>query len=125
MKDAPDYNLERFNRVELLFPSRYLKAADLMGRDVTVTIARIEPRHTLESKRGKEKKPVVHMQGKDKMWILNVTNAKTIAKIYGNEVKSWLGKRVTIYPTTMAVGGETHECIRVRPTKPEYQPPEK
>lgn len=108
-------NLKDFDHVDLLFPSKYLKAADLRGRDVTVTISSIDPRHELKSSQGTDLKPVVKLEGKEKMWVLNKTNAKTVASIYGNEVTKWLGKPVTIYPTTVQAGGKTCDCIRVRP----------
>jgi hypothetical protein len=120
--------LSKFNHVDLLYPGKYLKAADLRGKDVTVTISDIEPRHELQSTNGKkEKKPVVHMAGKEKLWIMNKTNAKTIAGIYGNEVTAWIGNRVILFPTTVQAGGQTHDCIRVRsnkPTKQEREPGE-
>lgn len=111
--------LDKFNHVDLLYPSKYVKAADLRGKDVVVTIDDIEPRHELVSKGNrKEHKPVVYLRGKEKMWVLNKTNAKTIAGMYGNEVKKWIGKSVTLFPTTVQAGGQTHDCIRVRPEKP-------
>jgi len=107
--------LDKFNHVDLLFPGKYLKAADLRGHDVEVEIEHIDPRHELQGAKGeKEKKPVITMTGKDKKWVLNKTNAKSIAHIHGNEVKKWIGQKVTIYPTTVNAGGEVHECIRVR-----------
>ena len=109
-------DLTKFAHVDLLFPSKYLKSADLRGRDVTITIEEIEPRHELVSKQGKELKPIIKMAGKDKMWVLNKTNAQSIAKLHGKEVTDWIGKQITIYPTQISVGGELCDCIRVRPT---------
>lgn len=107
-------DLPKFNHVDLLFPSNYLKAADLRGKDVTITIDDIEPRHELNNKNGTDLRPIIRMAGKEKMWVLNKTNAKTIAKMYGNEVTAWIGKKVTIYPTQISVAGEICDCIRVR-----------
>lgn len=111
-------DIRDFNHVDLLFPSLYLKAADLRGRDVTVVIDRIEPRHELQRQNGKDYKPVIWMRGTDKGWCLNVTNARTIAKLYGSEVTQWVGKAVTIYPTQVQFGRDTVEAIRVRPSIP-------
>lgn len=107
-------NLKSFNHIDLLFPGQYVKAADLRGRDVTVVIDDIDPRHELKGQRGTEHKPVVTMRGKEKLWILNKTNAKTIAKLHGTEVTAWLGKAVVLYPTKIQAGGETVDAIRVR-----------
>jgi len=112
-------SLREYNHVDLLFPGRFLKAADLRGRDVTVVIERIDPREELQM-RGKtaEFKPVVYMKGKEKAWVLNKTNAMSIAKIYGPEVMSWIGKSVTIYPTRVQCGGKEVDAIRVRERAP-------
>jgi hypothetical protein len=111
--------LGKFTHVDLLFPSKYLKGADLQGRDVVVVIERIEPRHELSMAGGKkESKPVIHMRGKEKMWVLNKTNAQTIKKMYGGELKDWLGKPVTLYATNVDAAGATHLAIRVRDRVP-------
>ena len=100
--------------VDLLFPSKYLKAADLQGKHVTVTIERINPRESLQMTKGrKEKKPVVYLKGKEKAWVLNKTNAKAIAKAWGTEINNWVGKQVVIMPTTTEFGGDTVDCLRV------------
>lgn len=111
-------DLRDYNSVLLLFPSKYLAADDLRGRDVTVVIERIEPRHELQRTTGKDWKPVAFLRGKEKAWVLNKTNAKAIAKLYGKEVLGWIGKAVTIYPTVTQVKGEDCDCIRVRPRVP-------
>lgn len=49
---------------------------------------------------------------------LNKTNAKTVAGLYGNKPASWVGKTITLYPTTTDVGGRTEDCIRIRNEDP-------
>lgn len=112
-------DLREYNHIALLFPSRYLCAADLRGKDVTVVIESIAPRDELvRIGGGKEHKPVMKFKGKEKALVLNRTNAKAIAKLYGNEVLAWIGKSITIYPTTATFGKEQVEAIRVRPRTP-------
>lgn len=99
---------------------KWLHAGDLMGRDVTVTIERIEA-GTLEGQKGKkEKKPVAKFRGKEKPLALNVTNCKTLTRLFGSsDVNDWIGKRVTLFPTTTnGPSGEEVECIRIRPRLP-------
>jgi hypothetical protein len=44
---------------------------------------------------------------------------RTIGSIYGTFVADkWVGKTITLYPTTTSMAGRTVECIRIRPTKP-------
>jgi hypothetical protein len=102
--------------------SDYLFAADLMGKDHVVTIERIVQVELVGEGGRSAKKPAAHFVGKAKPLALNATNCKMIASIYGtNDMAQWVGKRITIYPTTTKVKGQTEECIRVRPNAP---PPE-
>lgn len=103
--------------IETAFPSKYLKAADLQGRSVRVTI-----RSVLMEAVGKnqDQKPILYFQGKDKGLCLNRTNSNTIAMIYGQETDNWIGGEVELFPTTVEFGGQMTEAIRVRipPRKP-------
>jgi hypothetical protein len=98
-----------------MFDREYIGSWDLGNRDVTVTITRVEAKK-LRNQKGENLKPVVWFDGKEKGFVCNKTNAKTIATLYGNDTEKWLGKRVTLYVTTTSIGGETMDCIRVRPT---------
>jgi hypothetical protein len=66
----------------------------------------------------KSKKPLCYFRNVPKPLGLNATNCKTIAALYGNDTDGWVGKRITLYPTTTQMGGETVECVRVRPRVP-------
>ena len=102
----------------------WLFAFDLQGKDVTLTIDRVEAGNVTGTGGKKTRKPVVHFrEGKEKKPLaLAVTNCKAIAGLYGNDVEQWVGKRITLYPTTTTFAGEVVECIRVRPVKPEGKP---
>lgn len=111
--------IENFDHLHLLFPSNYLKAGDLRGRDVTVTIAKVEPRHELRKSDGKneevEELPVVYFkEGSGKGLVLNKTNATSIAKLHGNRPSQWVGKQITLFATEVRAFGDVHECIRIR-----------
>ena len=100
----------------LLFPSAYIRACDLRGQDLEITISKVE-RLPVQGQRGVEKKAVATFSpktGEAELWILNRTNARAIAKLHGAELEAWSGKKVTLYPTTTQVGAETKDCIRVR-----------
>lgn len=98
----------------------YLFAFDLQGKDCTVTIERVTGGEIKGTGGKKSKKPLCYFrESKDKRPLgLNSTNCKTIAVMYGNDTAEWVGKRVTLYPTTTNFGGETVDCIRVRPGIP-------
>lgn len=103
-----------------MFDKAYIYAYDLEGRDVTVTIERVTG-GTLVGTGGKSnKKPVLYFKGRpEKGLALNITNAKIIAGLYGGfDSEKWVGKRITLYPTTTTFGSQTVECIRIRPSIP-------
>lgn len=115
---------EEIMKISQLFPSKYVKASDLEGRNVTLTITRLvieEMGHGTE----KEQKPVLYFQKATKGLVLNRTNAMIISALYGDESNDWAGKRITIYPTRVKAFGTTQDCIRVReeiPAQPRPQP---
>lgn len=93
-----------------LFPSRYLKAADLKDRPHDVTIVGFEVGIVGESE---EERPVVLLEGFDKGLVLNVGNTTKIGDLYGDETDDWIGKRITIKPSECDLRGKTVPCIRV------------
>lgn len=111
-------DLPKFDHVDLLHPSNYVKAGELQGRDIHVTIKDVEPRHKLKTTRGEEAKPVLWFQESEKGMVLNKTNARSIAKVHGPKPSGWIGKRITLYPTDVSAFGEIVTAIRVRETIP-------
>jgi len=111
--------------IRLLFPNDYIKAADLRGNDVTLTIKDVRVEE-LRTTGGNEEKAVVTFEelerrkkkGPHKL-VLNKTNAQTIAKALGsNETEDWKGQKITLYPTTCQAFGETVDCVRIREKAP-------
>lgn len=104
--------------VSEIFPSKYLEAADLDGKEFCVVIESVEERHQGDGKDGKKfVKPLVKFRKAKKGLVLNKTNAKIIRDrlCYGNEMQDWVGKPITLYPTTCnAFGEKDTPCIRVR-----------
>lgn len=101
-----------------MYDRDYIYAFDLNGRDHVVIIARVQAGELTAAGGRKSKKPIIFFEGKEKGFALNKTNGKTIAAMYGNDTTEWLGKRIVIFPTTTSMGGETVDCIRVRPRPP-------
>jgi hypothetical protein len=99
--------------IDSAFPSNYLKASDLGDAQPVVTIDRVE----LEAVgRDKEMKPVLYFRGKEKGIVLNKTNSNKIAALIGSrDTEHWTGHRITLYATETEFGGETVECIRIKP----------
>ena len=94
-----------------VFPSRYLKAADLKGKPRTVTIESA-PYETLKSLDGKEmQKIVLHFKNTEK----SLTNFDAVCDATGYpDSDDWPGQRIELYPTKTTMGGKTTDCIRIR-----------
>ena len=104
-----------------LYDKDYIGSWDLPpGKDATVTIDKVVAGELDNGKGKKNKKPIISFVGKEKKFVSNVTNSKTIAGMYGNMTEEWIGKRITLYVTQTrdpSTGGEI-DCIRVRPKVP-------
>lgn len=95
------------------FPSKYLKADDLQGKEVTLIIHRVEMEDV--SGDNSEHKPVMYFMGKQKGLVLNKTNADTCRLAFGSdETEEWHGKSIVIYPATTNFQGRTVPCLRLR-----------
>jgi hypothetical protein len=102
------------NRDEL-FPSKYIKAADLGGKPLVVTIKAT----TVEALNnpnggGQQDKLLLSFVNQPKRLVCNVTNFNSIADLHGEETDNWLGKRIELYPTKASVGGKSFDAVRVR-----------
>ena len=61
---------------------------------------------------------VAHLQGQ-KPFILNKTNAKTIATILGTPyIEDWIGKQIQLYVAKVKAFGQTVDALRVRDFPP-------
>ncbi len=103
------------------FPSKYLKASDLRGGSVRVTINHVT---TEEVGQKKDRKLVVYFAGKDKGFVLNKTNATKIASLTGTmETDEWAGFAITLFATETEFQGDTVETIRVKSGGPVSKTP--
>ena len=95
------------------FPSKYIKAADLQGREIKKNIAKV----AIEDVGGAdnpEDKPVLYLVGTTKGIVLNRTNAMAIAAKYGDDTDDWADKEVVVYPDQTLFQGRMVDCIRIR-----------
>ena len=95
------------------FPSKFMKASDLQGTEPIVTIDRVDFEPV---GRDREMKAVLYFAGKTKGLVLNKTNATKISQLVGSDLtEEWTGQRVRLYATETTFGGETVDCIRIKP----------
>ena len=91
------------------FPSNYLKASDLNGKAVRVTIDSVSM-----EKLGDDQKAILHFVGKDKGLVLNKTNTFRIVEAVGSdETNDWEGWSITLYACKVDYQGKRVDAIRV------------
>ena len=98
--------------------SNFLKAVDLKGQTIPLTISEIGT-HVFDEGTPKQKTQIVlSFEGKDKKLGLNATNARTIGALLGDDTDGWIGKQIKIYPTKTEFAGQTVDCIRIYEAPP-------
>ena len=105
---------------ELSPQSSSLKAADLEGDEIALTIKSYTVREFDQEKEGRHytvKKPIFAFKDTDKTLVCNKTNMQAIAYAYGKEMDEWVGKPITLFPTMVPFGDKMVEAIRVRVVK--------
>jgi len=105
-------------KIGAAFPGQYIKAADLQGKRVQVTIDRVEMEDI-----GGETKPVLHFRGKERGLVLNKTNANAVWGINGSDdTDDWSGTTIILYPSKTDFQGKRVDCIRVDPPDAQAKP---
>lgn len=100
-----------------VFPTRFVSAEDL-DHDITLKVedVKLEEMYDPQSK-GDIQKPVAYFQGATKGLVLNKTNWKILATLYGDESNDWKGKAITISKTEVQAFGDIVQAIRLKPPK--------
>ena len=93
-----------------LCPGKHLEAADLDG-ETEVTMADLTEGEVGEEK---EVRWRLHFKEFSRPMVINRTNLKRLIKMFGGETNDWMGKKVTIYPTTCEFKGKETPCLRVK-----------
>lgn len=104
-------------RLNDMYPSRYLKAADFEDGDRVLTIKGVDSERIGQGADA-ETKWILYFEEEDKGLVLNKTNSGTIAKLYGDDTDDWEGKKVTLFATEVQFKQEMVEAIRIRSKPP-------
>lgn len=106
-----------------VYGGQWVKASDLRGQDVTVTIEAEDVQEFKDEESGKKKKQIaLSFVGMAKRLGVNATNAAIISGLYGEESSGWVGNNITLYPTKTTFKGGLVDCIRVRESRPAEKP---
>ena len=99
------------------YPSEYLRALDLMGKEakLTITAYRACGPKDIGSDGRKMTGTVLSFKETPKLYVAPKTVFFQLQKLGGFEPKTWIGKTFTFYPTTCRFGKDPeHPCIRVK-----------
>ena len=93
------------------FKGRFLKASDLAGKPLTLTIAEVS-REELDGLQ----KPIISFEEHDQQLALNKTNLESLVDLTRTKrMSDWVGRRITLVPEHTRFSGTSVDCIRVRP----------
>lgn len=79
-----------------LYPGRFIKAGELLGKKVTLTIADIEL-EDLQGDDGTKTKCIISFNETPKKLVACKTNGLCIKEMFGKELAAWRGKRITLF----------------------------
>lgn len=95
-----------------LYPNRFIHADLLRGKKVTLTIKSLDIEE-METHKGKKGAVIAYFHERPLQLGTNKTNGYCLKRMFGNNPHDWIGKRITIYPTTTSFGKEKVDCIRI------------
>lgn len=94
-------------RISEIYQSPWLSAVDLRGQRVTVTIAGVDVRKFKQRDGTKPLKVVIRFHGKEKQLVLNQTQARELAGLFGDDIDGWPGHAVALWASLASNGRET------------------
>ena len=95
MNDTP--KLAKPTVYDQLYPGRFIKAGELLGKKVTLTITDVDVEE-LEGDAGKKQvKAIVSFKETPKKLVACKTNGLCIRDMFGKQLAEWLGKRITLF----------------------------
>jgi hypothetical protein len=92
-----------------LYPGRFLKAGELLGKKPSLTITEVDIEELQGDDGAKKVKAIISFKETEKKLVACKTNGVCMKEMFGKELAGWIGKRVTIFEDTW--NGEP--CIRV------------
>lgn len=106
--DAPR-KLKKPTVFDQLYAGRFLKAGELLGKKVTLTISDVDLEELQGDDGAKKAKAIISFKESEKKLVSCKTNGLCIKEMFGKELSAWLGKRITLFEDVW--NGEP--CIRI------------
>lgn len=108
MNDEPK-KLKKPSIFDELYPGRFIKAAELLGKKVTLTISDVDIEELQGDDGAKKIKAIISFEKTEKKLVACKTTGTQIREMFGKELSNWIGKRITLFEDTW--NGEP--CLRV------------
>lgn len=80
-----------------LYPGRFLKAGELLGKKVTLTIADVDLEELVGDTGKPQVKCIVSFRETTKKLVACKTNGICLREMWGKQISDWIGKRVTLF----------------------------
>jgi len=91
------------------------------GEELIAEIKHVEI-GTIKDKSGKDARvPVLTFTSVPPM-VLNITNTRVLASLYGEDYSAWIGEFIQLYVVKITAFGTEQTALRIRETKPASQP---
>ena len=106
---------ENYTHWRNLTDLEHLRAECFAPKEKKVLTIKEVKQEEIKSSNGQvDVKPVAYFKENVLPMVLNVTNCKTIEKLYGTgNIYDWIGKKIQIFATKTKVAGEMVPCLRV------------
>ena len=80
-----------------LYPGRFIKAGELLGKKVTLTITDVDTEELMGENNKPKIKATLTFRETEKQMVLCKTNGLCIKAMFGKKLDAWVGKRITIF----------------------------
>lgn len=94
---------------------------------MSFTITKVDKESVHDGRGGQDECVIIYLKNAKPM-ILNATNLKLIAKMYGNFIEDWVGKSINLEVQQVKAFGGTHDALRISekaieltPTHPNWE----
>ena len=109
--------------VDEVYPSRFLRGAEIDGTGWLVTISNVYQEELKDFNGQPKMKIILALSELDKEIALNQTQARDLSDFYGPDAIKWVGQRVAISPEKLKNGQVTIRFTRGQPQVPMQQAP--
>src|SRR4051812_16991070 len=91
-----DVERQKPQNFDQLYAGRFLKAGELAGKKVTLTISDVDIEKLLDDKGGEKNKAIISFRETEKKLVACKTNGLCVKAMFGKLLADWVGKRITL-----------------------------